>query len=524
MKKRIVSLFLALALVSGLVPAITLTASANSFTPVTGWEMMEKLGVGINIGNTFDARDGQNWASPSNTPANSAASIWGQPWATKAHFDAMVAKGFSNVRIPITWEPHIAGGAPYSSGSISETWMASVKQTVDWALEAGLIVTINTHHERSNNINASNAQNSPQSLYDLIDTNQMTEAKAWLANVWGQIAEEFKDYPETLIFEPMNEPYRVRNDGWIWGPGGLDTALCERVNDLNDFALDLIRKSGGNNNQRIVMLTVPGAQTDAIPHYRHPDDPYTMLGIFLYPGHSRQNIKPALDKGIPIAVKETAPLNTSGGAFSGDAMAWVNTTFSALADMGVPAMWWDHTNNFGWGLFNRTNGTWNEPMLEAYFAAYDKTPDNNNKDACSEAHDFGANKNNGTHECKRTDCTVTETCSPNTPGTTCTTCGYVTPSGSSGGGSGGGGFGGGGGGGGSTPTPSPAPAPEPQPEPQPAPTHVYTVEDALNILRYEAGLITLTRQQRQIYDLNEDGKIDPLDAIFILRIIAGLIE
>jgi len=49
-------------------------------------------------------------------------------------------------------------------------------------------------------------------------------------------------------------------------------------------------------------------------------------------------------------------------------------------------------------------------------------------------HDFGTSKNNGTHECKRDGCTVTQTCSPNTAGATCGACGYRTPSGNNGGG------------------------------------------------------------------------------------------
>ena len=71
-------------------------------------------------------------------------------------------------------------------------------------------------------------------------------------------------------------------------------------------------------------------------------------------------------------------------------------------------------------------------------------------------HDFGTSKNNGTHECKRTGCTVTQTCSPNTAGATCSTCGYLTPTS--------GGTGNGGNSGGSwTPTPSPSPNPTPTP-------------------------------------------------------------
>jgi hypothetical protein len=66
-------------------------------------------------------------------------------------------------------------------------------------------------------------------------------------------------------------------------------------------------------------------------------------------------------------------------------------------------------------------------------------------------HDFGISNENGTHRCKN--CAVTETCSPNTPGSNCTTCNYRTPGGSNSGGGGGGGGSGGSSSGAHTPIP-----------------------------------------------------------------------
>jgi hypothetical protein len=79
----------------------------------------------------------------------------------------------------------------------------------------------------------------------------------------------------------------------------------------------------------------------------------------------------------------------------------------------------------------------------------------------------------------------------------------------------------GGGGGSRTPAPdTPAPASEPESEFEP---HEYTTGDALNILRYVAGLITLKPEQRARYDLNGNGEINTADALGILRIIAGIV-
>jgi len=51
----------------------------------------------------------------------------------------------------------------------------------------------------------------------------------------------------------------------------------------------------------------------------------------------------------------------------------------------------------------------------------------------------------------------------------------------------------------------------------------FTIDDAIAILRHEAGLITLSSADLTRYDLNKDDKVDINDAIFILRLVAGLI-
>jgi len=72
--------------------------------------------------------------------------------------------------------------------------------------------------------------------------------------------------------------------------------------------------------------------------------------------------------------------------------------------------------------------------------------------------------------------------------------------------------------------PPPPPPPTPQPPPPPPPnTSGFEIEDALNILRSEAGLLTLTAEQNEKYDLNKDDKVDINDAILVLKMIAGLL-
>jgi hypothetical protein len=68
----------------------------------------------------------------------------------------------------------------------------------------------------------------------------------------------------------------------------------------------------------------------------------------------------------------------------------------------------------------------------------------------------------------------------------------------------------------------PTPVTPPAPVTPLAPPHEFTTRDALNILRYVAGLADLTAEQRVLYDRNNDGVINTADALEILKIIAGL--
>jgi hypothetical protein len=51
----------------------------------------------------------------------------------------------------------------------------------------------------------------------------------------------------------------------------------------------------------------------------------------------------------------------------------------------------------------------------------------------------------------------------------------------------------------------------------------YRTGDAMNILRIAAGLMDLTPELLEIYDLNKDGEITTADALLVLQLVAGLI-
>ena len=368
MKTRLLSLALALSLVLAFVPAAAPQTEAvmTAFNPVTGWEMMNSLGLGINIGNTLDAR----WDT-GGTPLKNhmdTETLWGTARIEQWQFKAIKQKGFDNVRIPISWSPHMD-----KDGKIYKEWMDRVQQCVDWALAEGLYVVINTHHEGDGYYQYLGGKNENYS-----------DALTWLTTVWGQIADRFKDYPETLIFEPMNEP-NIPNE-WFWDMTDAKQIAGMKefngmVNKLNHDVLDFIRKSGGSNDKRVVMLTMAQASILTLDQYEQPDDPYTMLGAFLYPENGNPDlaivdkqlaqVKGALEKKIPVVLKETSPFSLKDPATE---LAWAKYVYTELGKLGAPSQWWNCGGGGSEELFDRAANKWNKPMLDVFFAAYGKTP------------------------------------------------------------------------------------------------------------------------------------------------------
>lgn len=228
-------------------------------------ELIEAMGMGWNLGNTLDAPNGEN--------------SWGQPTTTQEMMTAIKELGYNTVRIPVSWNKHVSEEPEYI---IDAQWLARVREVVDYAMEADLIVIINSHHD--------NGVYEPRK-------NNGDEAVEYLSAIWAQIAEEFKDYDQTLIFEAMNEP-RIEGTSYEWS---LDMSAkdcqyaVEIINECNQAFVDAVRATGGNNRDRYLLVSCYAGAPDS-----------AMIDEFVLPED------PALDK-IMLAVHAYTPYNLAMG-------------------------------------------------------------------------------------------------------------------------------------------------------------------------------------------------------------------
>jgi len=243
--------------------AIKDQGSARFSTIVDSKTIIDELGFGWNLGNTFDA-----WNSSQNQGLSSETS-WGNPETTQEMLDALVKKGFKAIRIPVTWHNHLID----KKYTIDPNWMTRVKRVVDWSIRKGLYVILNTHHDNAEKRNTSLKYG--QGYYPLLK--DIEESEKFIYNVWAQIALAFNNgYDHHLIFEGLNEPRMIGMTHEWWYD--VDDETCKEsaavLNEFHKIIHKAIRESGGNNAKRFILVTPLSAGYDATVNspFEFPDD------------------------------------------------------------------------------------------------------------------------------------------------------------------------------------------------------------------------------------------------------------
>lgn len=227
--KKLLAVFMvfALSFTNFIFSKISIKADTN--TPTASQSYAAAMGPGWNLGNTFDGFDTGKSVDPGETS-------WGNPVVTKELIDTIKAQGFKSIRMPFTTVTRTGAAPDYI---ISPTYLARYAQVVQWALDDGLYVMINIHHDSWNWAPAIDAS------WD--NGTSMQKYKA----LWTQLANYFKDYSDKVCFESLNEPQ-------FWTG---DTANQIKIlEDVNTQFYNVVRNSGGKNATR--MLVMPTLNTN----------------------------------------------------------------------------------------------------------------------------------------------------------------------------------------------------------------------------------------------------------------------
>lgn len=214
--------------------------------PTDAWEMAEKMGIGINLGNTMEAfwEDTADLTGGAQTIGDDTPicyeTCWGAVETTREMIDGMKEAGFSTLRIPVYWGNMMADDGTFT---IDREYLDRVAELVTYGLDDRMYVVINIHHY-------------DQFLIEHYPQDQVQEIAGVL---WEQIAEYFKEYPEELMFEGYNEAL-----GMTGPEGQLDgEKMYAFVNGMNQTFVDTVRSTGGGNAARVLIVSGYNTNIDA---------------------------------------------------------------------------------------------------------------------------------------------------------------------------------------------------------------------------------------------------------------------
>lgn len=338
--------------------------SNNAQKPISAQEIAKNMGIGLNLGNTMEAYNASGcekityeWIPVvgDNTPRD-YETYWGAVETTQEVIDGIKAEGFNTVRIPVFWGNMMKNDGTYT---IDPDYIARVKEIVDYCRNDGLYTVINIHH------------------FDefIIRRNSTEECSKIFNHLWTQIAEYFKDYPYTLVFEGYNE-YLGGNQ---FDENGNLAELpkkdaYEMTNTLNQTFVDAVRATGGNNAERVLIVSGYWTNIDntTAPDFVMPDD--TVSDRLMVSVHYVDNMmywinkiggegwlkytdsqidlldKAFLSKNIPVFMGETSAgypaSNFDSAAVHKDSSECVKIVLDKLTDKGIVPVIWDVNDGF----------------------------------------------------------------------------------------------------------------------------------------------------------------------------------
>ena len=210
-----------------LLAALTFTFAQNS-----AHDINNKLGRGINFGNMFENPRSGNGLGPAIYPY---------------YFEEIADKGFEHIRMPIKWSDYALTEAPYT---VEAAFIDTIKTVVEMALEHNLLIMINMHH------------------YDEIFDDPDGHTERFLA-IWSQISEAFKNYSDSLLFEPLNEPHGSLDQA-KWN--ALFPKVLDTIRVMNPTRKVVIGPPDWNSSGSVNKLAWPVSDTNLIMtiHYYNP--------------------------------------------------------------------------------------------------------------------------------------------------------------------------------------------------------------------------------------------------------------
>ena len=253
--------------------AVVSTVSAADTRDITTMALVRDMGLGINLGNTFDAvivcdqgdQGCENWVNGMATLETS----WGSPAITEAMIKGYADAGFKTVRVPVAWSNKMTGDAHNGTYTISPALLNRIQEIVDWVLGNGMYAIVNIHWDGG--------------WWENFPTDS-AECMRKYARIWEQVGGHFKDYSDYLVFESLNEEGVWQSVWNQYNNTGNKARAFGLLNAINQTFTNLIRNSGGNNADRHLLIAGYATNIDHTcdPAFIMPTDPKNRCAVSVH--------------------------------------------------------------------------------------------------------------------------------------------------------------------------------------------------------------------------------------------------
>lgn len=287
--------------------------------------------------------------------------------------DVFLDQGANVIRLPVTWSSFVND----ETFLIDEEWLKLIQKEVDYILDSGAYCILNTHNDYLQYSFVGDRW-----TRDWMHSEYAEYVNARFVSIWTQIANYFKDYPDTLIFEPFNEPTM-----YYTGANDFEVEL-RRVNELNHLFVDTIRSTGGNNRTRLLTLAVANYNNYQFLNDASlvvPKDDYVFYQLHSYNAmesdpnmstgsHDYRAATDALFAAVdtflknhptvPVLIGETGVTHRQA---EDTVLESVQYFYQEAEERGIPCLWWE---DFFWAedktqywLYNKDALNWGRPQI-----------------------------------------------------------------------------------------------------------------------------------------------------------------
>ena len=289
-------------LLSLLALAILLFSSAAYAQIESAADAVKNMRIGWNLGNTLESNSGDSlnmWLEWSKNPPSSYETAWGQPVATRQLIHMFKEAGFNAIRVPVTWYEHmgvqcvtVRTGNKNSDGTdeyrrywyqskwqptaVDAEWMARVREVVNYVIDEGMYCILNVHHDTGTG----------SAAWIRASSDSYNRHQTFFENLWTEIATEFRDYDDHLLFEGYNEMTDKYNS-WCFATFGSSSKYVaadatDAYNAVNSYAqsfVNAVRATGGNNATRNLIVNTYAGCSGAGSWNSHLLDPLKQMKL-----------------------------------------------------------------------------------------------------------------------------------------------------------------------------------------------------------------------------------------------------